>query len=175
MSDDIKTYLEDWIKRYEFLGFGAMLHRFVLKHGHAGIPQKRPKGYRKRADKMCFRNSTEHVLFRDTSLTYVEGMAINNKLGMPIHHAWMEDAQRNVIDLTWRDPADCMYYGVPFDYGRLRELSLRFKVYGLLDLGWGVNADLMLEMDPGLAAEVEAVESRPPKMEEVLKNIDANR
>jgi hypothetical protein len=156
----IREAIEHQIGMWTRMRHPALLDMFIRRNGHEGNPQKRPRGYRKRAYKACFKNSAEHVLFRDPSLTYVEGFAISSGIGMLIHHAWMEDTERNVIDLTWQNPEACHYYGVSFDAAALKRLTLEYRHYGLLDTGVGLNAALMFRMDPALEQIIEDMMNR---------------
>ena len=145
---NIKQEIEDQVARWERLGSPALLDRFILRNGHEGIAQSRPKGLRKLADKQCFRNAALNVRM---GYHYVEGYATAPfALGILVHHAWLEDDENRVIDLTWKDPSKAAYYGVRFDQDEMSEELLRTGFYGLLVQHDMFNDDFMFRQDPGL-------------------------
>lgn len=160
----LKALLEAQVKRWEHLGHPALLERFILRNGHTGKAQKRPKKWRKRPNKECFKNAAEFVIENADYVKgkhpyiYVEGYALKPRLGVLIHHAWAEDEHGNVIDLTWEDPETALYYGVSFSLDDLRDELLKNQVYGLLDLfAGGLNTELMFDTDPELRKIVQDV------------------
>ncbi len=52
------------------------------------------------------------------------------------------------------------YFGVTFNDEILAEELLRNKVYGLLDLGVGLNSDLMFGIDPRLLSVCQAIKRK---------------
>jgi hypothetical protein len=104
--------------------------RYVLENGRWFIPQHRPTGVRKGSDKACYRNAGRYVLDHP-ECTYVEGFAISGSapVRMVMQHAWaagnvLGGAGDFVIDRTWKDPEDSLYFGVSFDvvtWAALRE------------------------------------------------------
>lgn len=153
---EIRKVIEEQLSRSAYMGHPALLDRYILRKGHEGKPQRRPKGVRKQPDQACFGNSIRHCL-RRPGLFYVEGYALNNDIGILIHHAWVEDGDHNVIDLTWRDPHRCQYFGVPFEPDAAMEEMRKQGVYGLLMQYDMYNAEFMYAQDPGLQQEVEAI------------------
>ena len=148
--NNIKHEIEDQIARWDRLGSPCLLDRFILRNGREGIAQARPRGMRKMADKQCFRNAAVSVRM---GFHYVEGYAMAPyALGMLVHHAWLEEDDGRVIDLTWKRPEDCQYFGVRFDQEELSEELLRTRVYGLLVQDDLYNDDFMFRQDPGLKA-----------------------
>lgn len=155
---DIKTGLEEQVQRYDSIGHPATMERFVLRNGREGISRPRPKGVRKGQDKQCFSNSANWVLGKKgKGWTYTEGYALRPSLGLLIHHAWVTNAEGHVLDLTWRDPEQCLYFGVPFTEEELRQELVKNEVYGLLVPFDMYNTDLMFRKDPGLQEMVERV------------------
>jgi hypothetical protein len=51
------------------------------------------------------------LAFADSSLTYVEGYALDADVGFPIGHAWLLAPDGYAIDPTWDSPG--CYFGVP--------------------------------------------------------------
>ncbi len=94
----------------------------ALRDAKAFVPIKRPKGIRKRADKLCFLNATEIVLdfgknahpdLIERPPMYVEGLA-RWISGDVYHHAWITFDGVHAIDVTWKQPG-IEYIGVMFD------------------------------------------------------------
>lgn len=156
MADDIKTIIEEQIKRFEYFGHPAIMERFVLRNGKEGIGKPRPPGISKRPDKECFKNSSYWAV-EVPGWTYTEGFAIRPSLGMLIHHAWLENKKGEVLDLTWKDPQDCLYYGVRFSTVELVENMVRTKVYGILMQYDIIDVDVIFKRDPELRAIVHDV------------------
>lgn len=90
--------------------------RYVLENGRWFIPQHRPTGVRKGACKKCYINAGNYVLSHP-GCAYVEGFAISGSspVVMVMQHAWAADSMDLVIDRTWKDPEDSLYFGVSFD------------------------------------------------------------
>ncbi|MCK3776864.1 hypothetical protein MZK49_08955 [Ensifer sesbaniae] len=80
--------------------------------------------------KQCFDNATQVVILRlaagDSSVRYAEGYAMDAELAIPMQHAWLVDADNKVIDPTWRDVADNLYFGIVFETSFVLDL-LRIK------------------------------------------------
>jgi hypothetical protein len=113
-SSKIIADLKDMLRAFQGKGWSARsAMRAVINHGRPYVGVKRPKGYRKRKAKYCFHNAA--MLAIEGRGTYVEGFA-SFLDGMPIHHAWVTLDGVHAIDVTWtwRDPADCSYFGIAF-------------------------------------------------------------
>jgi hypothetical protein len=159
MNIDLPALLDEQVFNWGRLGHPALIERFVLRNGTLYDGCARPKGVRRGQMKECFRNSANAV-FRNQGWAYCEGIAVSSSLMFPIHHAWCVKDDK-VIDLTWEDPADCVYFGVTFDVGELAEQIAINGVYGLFDTGRGLNSVLMFARDPELEAIVREVACRP--------------
>lgn len=106
----------------KILGDPTPVYEFVLENGVAfkGTNWKshRGKGYRRGKIKECFPNAWD-LAFSHSGLSYYEGYAYRGIV--PVHHAWVVNAEGQVIDPTWRyDPernpeSEWHYFGVPFD------------------------------------------------------------
>jgi hypothetical protein len=91
----------------------AEARRDLIERGKFFEPIKRPKGYRKRADKACFTNAA--LLACDGRGTYVEGLACSSSSpGLAVHHAWITLDGVHAIETTWQEPG-ASYFGVAFD------------------------------------------------------------
>lgn len=122
--DELRSYLFGVSK----LTKGVGLVPFVLNAGKLYTPAKRPKGLRKKAFRKCFENAL-HLARANPGLIYVEGYAISI---IACLHAWCVTPEGIVVDLTWQNPENCAYYGVPFDTDKATAQTVRQNYYGLL-------------------------------------------
>ena len=110
----------------------------VLKQGKFFTPEKRPENIELGSKKECFANASRLALER-SDLTYVEGYAmINDRLPLPIAHAWCVDKKGRVIDNTWEKPG-VSYFGVPFKTSYLAKKLSETGVYGILSGSVGTS------------------------------------
>lgn len=110
----------------------------VLKQGKFFTPEKRPENIELGSKKECFANASKLALAR-SDLTYVEGYAmINDRLPLPIAHAWCVDKKGRVIDNTWEKPG-VSYFGVPFKTSYLAKKLSETGVYGILSGSVGTS------------------------------------
>jgi hypothetical protein len=69
--------------------------------------------------KQCYANAAKGLfaaLGRGEEIRYAEGYAISKTgLPLPIQHAWLVDKEGRVLDPTWQDHRDYLYYGIVFD------------------------------------------------------------
>jgi hypothetical protein len=144
----LRELLEIEIEIRDHFGDPHLMARFILKHGIEGTAIKHR--YKMRRLKQCFKNATHLVLYDETGLRYCEGYAIRKDFPVPIHHAWALDENNGVIDVTWRDAADCEYIGAPFDRETLTNELMQNKVYGILATDIFVNFNLIARIDPEL-------------------------
>lgn len=147
----IKEVLENYVQAFSALGHPPIFQTFILRNGTIFQGEKRPKGLRKRTDKMCFMNATNLTL--QDGYDYYEGIAIGSTIPLPIHHAWNAEGGK-VIDSTWRSPETSEYMGVHIPTEKLRRIVLKNRFYGVFDTGLGYNMELMFEMDPELRSIV---------------------
>lgn len=99
-------------------GFGPATA--LLQHATTFEPaDKNPVWFTRGPAKQCFDNATRIVIERlatgDTSVRYAEGYAMDAELPIPMQHAWLVDADNKVIDPTWRDATDNLYFGIVFE------------------------------------------------------------
>jgi hypothetical protein len=114
----------------------ASFEEFVLTHGQVFEPplRPRPKGVRNGTDKMCFRNAGHVALDHDRDgWQYVEGYGIGI---IPAHHAWVLDADGNVVETTWKESGSA-YFGVVFPDDLWK---LTINLTGV----WGVLGEFLL-------------------------------
>lgn len=146
----LPEYLTQHAANWRKVGHFALLEEFVLANGK---PYKWAEHDRNMGpQKMCFENAAHLALASD--LTYVEGFVMRPNFFMAVHHAWVIDDNDTVIDITLRDQdGGVQYMGVAFNDDTLSKQLVKNKVYGLLDTGRGMNADLMAKSNPELVKE----------------------
>ena len=91
--NDLEIYLKAMAGMFERMNRPS-IEAVVLKHGEEfkSPARPRPKGIRKRTNKLCFMNS--YHLAESRNMTYVEGFAISKGVPIPLHHAWVVDQTR---------------------------------------------------------------------------------
>ena len=118
-----------WAKRRDGNAKAVQFEAFVLKHGQEFRPASRPKGMRKRKSGTCFASALLLAMESGFEYTYVEGFACTPDARGPItHHAWCVNDRLEVIDRVWERPAECSYFGVPFDARFVREQTHRTRM-----------------------------------------------
>lgn len=150
----IREMLESTVATWEKLGHPALLERFVLRNGRLFEPTKRRLG-RPGPPKNCYQNATNLVLRerqRRPIPLYVEGFTVIKDLPvLAIQHSWVSMTGEDAMDPTL-NAANHEYFGVAFSLTQLVREITKNKVYGLLDLGLGLNTKLMFSIDPPLEA-----------------------
>lgn len=109
----------------------------LLRYGEPFEPApNHPKWFSRGAAKQCFDNVTQVLISRlaagDTTVRYAEGYAMDAELPIPMQHAWLVDADDKVIDPTWRDVADNLYFGIVFETSFVLNLLRIKKSAGIL-------------------------------------------
>jgi hypothetical protein len=105
-----------------FAGYtGVTIEPYVIEHGQPFTGIKRPKGYRRRAEKQCFHNAA--MLAIEGRGTYVEGYAVlHTGDKFLFQHAWITTDDGHAFDVTWTAPEQAAYFGVPIPTTVLAEL-----------------------------------------------------
>ena len=143
----------------------------VLKQGKFFTPEKRPDGIELGPKKECFANASKLALER-SNLTYVEGYAmVNDRLPLPIAHAWCVDKKGRVIDNTWENPG-VSYFGVPFKTSYLAKKLSETGVYGILSGSVG-SSDFLKDGVPSdwIADIKKQKNSYEPSIKDKLNNL----
>jgi hypothetical protein len=154
----IKDILQQKVEMFSSMKHPSILEMFVLRNGKIFEGAARPKGVRKRENKMCFMNSTK--IMWELDLDYYEGFAVSKVIGFPIHHAW--NLKNNiVVDTTWKDPQTSEYMGVLIPKQILNRELAKHGYYGVLSNDITYNFELIFEMDPGLKEICEKIAGRP--------------
>lgn len=143
LTEILKERVDTWMR----VGHFPLLELFVARNGKPF--EVSDSVVRMGPEKECFKNATQ-AAFASMDLDYVEGFVASRKFLWPIHHAWVTLDGSRALDPTLRDPREFYYLGVQFDNDSLRAESVRNGVYGMLDTGTGLNADLMFRLDPEL-------------------------
>jgi hypothetical protein len=154
LHEILTSNVENWAR----LGHPSLLERFVLRNGKPYAPG--PRKGRKGPERQCYMNAAKVVMCDADAVAYVEGFVINPDLPIPIHHAWVSYDGETAMDPTL-DSANREYFGVSFTRKELVRELRKTKIYGLLDTGCGLNADLMFRRDPELKAICEGVKIDP--------------
>lgn len=145
--------LNERVALFEQAGCPSLLERFVLRNGQEREGNALPRDIRKAKPKMCFMNAA-HLATQMDGVEYYEGLAITDRIPLPIHHAWVV-RDGVLIDNTWANPRAARYLGVHIPKRTLIKTLIKQKVYGVLDTGTGYNFELMAELDPGFQAIIE--------------------
>lgn len=131
-----KTFLDsitEGNRNWRMLGSRNAMSEFIAAHARFWRPAARPNTVRKMRDKQCFANSQEWLFKRLLSHAdahewrYCEGYAASARLGdtFSVHHGWLVNRQGEVLDVTWRTPESCLYFGVAIktEYVRMHMLD----------------------------------------------------
>jgi hypothetical protein len=113
--------------------------QLVLEYGRLWTPSVLPLDVPIGAKGNCFQNATE-LAFENKDLTYCEGYGsassvLRTGLEIPMVHAWCIDPSGRVIDSTWDEPENGVYYGIPFLNSFLRSLLIKNNMFGIIESG----------------------------------------
>jgi hypothetical protein len=133
VKDGLMAYVKFFAESMAEMGGpkgSASMYSILLKHGTPKVGSPWPSGLKRGRMKMCFKNAQMIALF-DDRYTYCEGLAQNMIATL---HGWLEDADGNVIDPTWKNAPACAYLGVRFKTEYVRESVVRTRLWtSLLD------------------------------------------
>jgi len=130
-----QQFLKDFLENVDKISDGRSIESIVLRKGTAWLTPKiaRPKGIRKGHYKMCFMNAFRLAeTHRDEGWYYVEGLAISDNTPIPLQHAWVINADGQLIETTWQNVGKA-YYGILLDWDFIYRVMLETKTYGVLD------------------------------------------
>lgn len=114
--------------------FGVLpLSRFLSIRGERIMGEALPRNFRRGAPRECFRNAWKLALTHD--MEYWEGHAWDPALGcIPFHHAWCRGSSgREVIEPTWHNGANVLYFGVHVPTTVLSQSLEETQTFGILD------------------------------------------
>lgn len=110
LRDEIMSYLKR-LQPHENM-FGATTA--ILKYGQVfKLPEKKPDWLQISEPRNCFNNATACAVTRP-DIHYAEGYALAPDLPIPVQHAWLVDSEGQVLDPTWPDTQDHVYFGIAF-------------------------------------------------------------
>jgi hypothetical protein len=121
----------------DYITFNAEMERkfgpanALLRYGKLFEPKETVPAWVKHGEpKECFANATRALLscigVERNEVHYAEGYAIDRVgIPVPIQHAWLVDAARTVIDPTWTDSFDHLYFGISFSTSFVLEMLKR--------------------------------------------------
>lgn len=116
---------------------GDRLAKWCLDFGRSWSADRiRPYKGRKGRAQECFANAGNLAL-ENSELVYVEGYACTTTIPLPLHHAWLTDADGAVIDTTWSHGVS--YCGVPVRTSALQDIleeNGRWGVFGMSTPAW---------------------------------------
>jgi hypothetical protein len=141
------------VEQFAAIGAPCLLEQFVIRNSVERKGDPLPRDVKKARPRECFMNAA-HLATRLDGVEYYEGLAITDRIPLPIHHAWVV-RDGVLIDNTWANPRGARYMGVHIPKPTLIKTLIKQKVYGVLDPGTGYNFDLMSELDPGFEAIIE--------------------
>jgi hypothetical protein len=131
MTGMLKKRLECQLHERVEAGYDNGAMQMVLAFGRPYRGIVRPKEFRHRPPKACFRNAAR--LAFDGRGDYVEGFAISRLGSGPIHHAWITVNGHDAIDVTWGNPESCAYFGIVVKRSYLAEWLSQTVHWGVLD------------------------------------------
>ncbi len=109
--------LDELIGHVEFLkstesSFGQATA--LSRYGRKFLPRpNRPHWLLLGPKRACFSNATPYAITRN-DVFYAEGYAMEPEIPIPIQHAWLVDHSGAVIDATWDDTKEHVYFGIAF-------------------------------------------------------------
>jgi hypothetical protein len=94
----------------------------LSKYGQKFLaPRARPDWLLPGPKGACFGNSMPYAITRK-DVFYAEGYAMEPKVPIPIQHAWLVDRTGAVIDATWDDNKEHVYFGIAFKHSLVSEV-----------------------------------------------------
>lgn len=113
-SDDLAVELLDHIEMLRSVEPSFGHATALLKYGQHFLPRGEKTAWlRIGTQRACFNNAAAYAITRNDVL-YAEGYAFEPGLPMPVQHAWLVNLAGEVIDPTWDDTKDHVYFGIPF-------------------------------------------------------------
>lgn len=109
------------------------IEKLILQFGQAHVIKAKNSRF-KGSPKICYKNCYE-VMKKHPDLTYCEGYAFDNAVPFVFNHAWLINAQGEVIDPTWRDAdsKNAAYFGVAFKRDYVINFVKTYQEYGILE------------------------------------------
>lgn len=140
LNSHTDPYLESLLEFIKMIAgmepdFGAA--KALLRYGQTFEPaETTPAWFARGVSNHCFDNATHLLVARkaagDNSVRYAEGYAMDAEVPVPMQHAWLVDANDKVIDPTWRNTDDNLYFGIVFDTKFVLDLMQIKRTTGIL-------------------------------------------
>lgn len=127
--EELIAHIENIASCERVFGSGSALIQFGTKfQSRLDSSTRLPRG----KAKACYANATACALSRN-DLYYAEGYGIDPRFPIPFEHAWLVDSSGSVLDPTWTNAEDHLYFGVAFKRDFLASMFKRSNgVCGLL-------------------------------------------
>ncbi|WP_139015579.1 hypothetical protein [Ensifer aridi] len=110
LLDELISFIDQLTEGEKTFGPSTALVRYGRE-----FPVIAPKpGWLRMGEKRnCYNTATTYAVTR-SDIFYVEGYAFEPELPFPVQHAWLVDANGQVIDPTYEDTTDHVYFGIAF-------------------------------------------------------------
>lgn len=140
--DHLREYLQSWVMLHKQIHKSERpyidIHDLVLRHGQSYYPG--PQCFDP-IPRSCFARSYEIATRRNSKWLYVEGYAINTRVGLPVAHAWItptDSKERLVCELAWETDPGNAYLGIPFkaEYVKRIYRESKRRYFSVLDAWW---------------------------------------
>jgi hypothetical protein len=146
--DGLRSYMRAVVSMHRENQFGlatygyryCCMEELLLEHGRVYEYRRAPWTPFPR---QCYQSSYQRTTRRGSPWIYVEGVAINPVVPLPVEHAWIsrESDPAGAFELAWDydlQPHEGHYVGVPFKSEYVREVFRAGKRqnYGVLNCWW---------------------------------------
>ncbi|MBW4599714.1 MAG: hypothetical protein KME29_08870 [Calothrix sp. FI2-JRJ7] len=82
--------------------------------------------------KNCYENCF-NIIRKRQDLIYCEGYASDDIVTFVFTHAWLINDKGEVVDPTWQDASNVVYFGAAFNRDFVIDFVTKFKEYGILE------------------------------------------
>ncbi|MFB2561571.1 hypothetical protein [Rhizobium sp. IMFF44] len=108
LLDELISFIDQLTEEEKTFGSSAAL----VSYGRE-FPVIAPKpGWLRMGERRnCFNTATAYAVTRN-DIFYVEGYALEPELPIPVQHGWLVDTNGRVIDVTYDDTTDHVYFGI---------------------------------------------------------------
>lgn len=142
---DFISYLKSFTAASRNKNMPDVIGELLISRGEAFSGESLPRRISRGTAKECFSNASLYLINNPIGHRYFEGYAVNRKLRLMLHHAWVVNEQGKVIDLTWDDAEDCLYFGVSLDQKELLNRLRQTGSYGVLFRNYKVDKDYIYQ------------------------------
>jgi hypothetical protein len=135
LLDELISFIDQLTEGEKTFGPSAALVRYGREFP---VIAPRPGWLRMGEKRNCFNTATAYAVTRN-NIFYVEGYALEPELLIPVQHAWPVDTNGQVIDTTYDDATDHVYFGIAFK----RDFVIDMLAKNNRQAGWLVNWHLL--------------------------------